>query len=227
MRKYPEKSEIAVFRDLSELLSELHRKYHLYYRKDRLLKDQLVATADVQHVARYLREKYPQHRMTRSQDRISVIKSAGAYSIATTDGEEGAYYGLGQGFRGPAERRICSYGRRVYHRNYTRKRLAMRKGCWVYGKTHIARKHHSDDEIEQALKKHKKKDTYICVEDVWHILYINEDENGDEQVLGHENDEENGGMFIVEDGEDSCLLADEVYEINRNLETQLANKSFL
>ena len=219
MRKNPEMSEVAAFRDLFAYLNKIQRQLHPDYRKDRFLKDQLVTSADIPQVARALREKVPQNSHEASQ-RIAALlssepNSAGSFTVSCSDDEE-IYYGLGQRYRGQAQRRISFPQRRPRFRrkDETRKKLALIKGCWVCGKDHLAWKFHSEKEISAALEEHKKDGVYLSIEGVADFAG---------QYLAEMEDESD------EDGErglDSAMLVDEVSDINCDLEKNLANNAF-
>lgn len=214
MRRSPDKSELAVFRDLSATLARIQRQLHVDYRKDRFLKDQLVAAADIEHVSRALKEKAPLTAHEASQRIASLLsgepKSAGAR--ANTD--ESAYYGLGQRYRGDAERRVGPV-RGNFSRNANRRKLAKIKGCWVCGKQHLAHRFHSKEEVKKGLEKHKKAGAYVAVEDVISVFLAESEEDAESSELESE------------DMDDQVMIAEEIRDINKELETNLSNKVFL
>ena len=222
MRKSPEKSEIAVFRDLCASLGKIQRQLHSDYRKDRFLKDQIVAAADIPHVARALREKVPTTSHEATQ-RIAALlsrepNSAGVY-IADLREDDHAYYGLGQRYKGQAERRIgrsagkSSRTPRVNRRSVARK-LAMIQGCWVCGKEHQARKNHSEGEILAALAKHKENGVYLAADDIIEVFQV---------LMAKDDDDDSEDELPGDDG----MMAEEVCEINAELERSFANSAFL
>jgi len=213
MKRSPEKSELAVFRDLSATLARIQRQLHADYRKDRFLKDQLVAAADIPHVARALKEKAPLTAHEATQRIASLLsgepRSAGSYSNT----EESAYYGLGQRYKGDAQRKMGS-SRSKFRRNPAKKKLARIKGCWVCGGEHLAHKHHSREEVAKALDNHKRTGAYVSVEDVIGVFLAEDDEESESEL---ESDDE----------EAEAMVAAEIRDINKDLEVQLSNKIFL
>lgn len=125
MRKYPEKSEIAVFRDLCAFLSKVQRQLHKDYRKDRFLKYRLVLATDIPHVSPALKEKVPDTSHEATQ-RIAALlsgepNSAGAYFVENEE-EDQALYGLGKRIKGQAQRLIGDFrsqkGRQTRQQNW-------------------------------------------------------------------------------------------------------------
>jgi hypothetical protein len=72
MKSSPEKSEIAVFRDLAAHLPKIQRQLSQEYQKDVFLKDQLMTAADLPSVTRTLREKPPKTAQE-AQQRIAAL----------------------------------------------------------------------------------------------------------------------------------------------------------
>ena len=138
MKNSPEKSELEVFRKVSEDLVQTQHQLHEDYRKDRFLRDQLLVCADIPRLKRSLIEKIPataQEAMQRIATLLSSEpRSAGAY-FNQNDAED-AFDGFGKRYGGDARRRAKAFR----HKGSTlKKKLATVKGCWVCGRSHRAR----------------------------------------------------------------------------------------
>jgi hypothetical protein len=213
--KSPEKSEIEVFRDLAAYLSRVQRQLSREYNKDIFLRDQMVIAADHPAVARALKEKPPGTAHEAQQRIASLLEdspgSAGAHLVSEKAFVSEANYGLGQRYRGDARRRFSGESGR---KEKTSKRpISQIKGCWVCGKDHRARSHHTQQEIQVALQKHKKNGSYVAAEDVIDAFAA----EGASSESGSAEESEKEGSYTV------C----EVRDINKMLERELSNTTFV
>ncbi len=219
MRKTPEKSEISVFPDLSATLARIQRQLHPDYRKDRFLKDQLVAAVDIPHVAKALKEKAPVTAHEATQRIASLLSNEPNCAGKHAGDTDNAFYGLRQRYRGHAERNVGHGGSKGrFQRSSSKKRLAKIKGCWVCGANHMAHKFHSRDDIQKALEQHKKTGAYVSAEDVISVLLAESEESSSSDLAALDDD----------DGADSsAYLVEEILDLNEELEMEMSNKAFL
>jgi hypothetical protein len=213
LQENPNKSEISVFRDLAACLSKIQRQLSREYHKDIFLKDQLVAAADVPIISRALREKPPKTAHEAQQRIASLLEdapgSAGANISVQDDDKASANYGLGQRFSGDARRKFS--GSNARQRGKEKTSIARIKGCWVCGKDHRARSHHSKKDIEEALENHKKLGAFVSAEDVVDVC-----------VVATESDEDSDDS----PNDDNAYAVTEILDLNAALEQEFSNLSF-
>jgi len=223
MEEHPEKSELEIFREVSDQLTKVQHQLHKDYHEPRFLRDQLLIAADLPHLRRSLIEKIPataQEAMQRIATLLSSEpRSAGAN--CTWENMDEVHYGLGMRYGGNARKNLKGASARKDRRS-VRRVLASIKGCWVCKKKHRARDHHSSEEIITALNRIKKETPAVMfsVEDIDDIqsvyLSMHEEENDDDSASQEsESDEVN---FIA--------MTDE-QRMGRAHEAFLANTSFL
>ena len=105
MQEAPEKSEIEVFRELSEELTRIQHQLHSDYHGDRFLRDQLLVAADIPHLRRSLIDKMPRTAPEAMQRIATLLSSeplsAGAnFAMHSTQ----ANYGVNKQFGGQAKK---------------------------------------------------------------------------------------------------------------------------
>lgn len=219
MEKEPEKSELEVFRNVTDQLTKIQHQLHRSYHDPRFLRDQLLIAADLPHLRRSLIEKIPKTAQEAMQ-RIATLlssepKSAGANCIHEDRDE--INYGLGNRYGGQARKSLkgSSFKR---NKNNSRTSLASIKGCWVCGKPHRARDHHPSEDVIKALNdiKKKKPSVLFTVEDIDEIqavyMSISDDVDSD-------SDSSKSEANIIDETSDE--------NIGQMHEIYLANKSFL
>lgn len=100
MQNAPDKSEMEVFREVSDELIKTQHQLHTDYHSDRFLRDQLLVCADIPRLKRSLIEKIPTSAQEAMQ-RIATLLSSEPKSAAANFGDEDeANYGFGKRFRG-------------------------------------------------------------------------------------------------------------------------------
>ena len=144
MANDPDKSQMEVFRHVSDELIKTQLQLHEDYRKDRFLRDQLLIAADIPRLRRSLIERIPSTAQEAMQ-RIATLlssepKSAGAFF---TNDADAALYGFGKRFGGQARGKYKKFGKK----DSLKRKLALVRGCWVCGKNHPAKGNHSPQEI--------------------------------------------------------------------------------
>ena len=223
MKNSPEKSELEVFRKVSEDLVQTQHQLHEDYRKDRFLRDQLLVCADIPRLKRSLIEKIPataQEAMQRIATLLSSEpRSAGAY-FNQNDAED-AFYGFGKRYGGDARRRAKAFR----HKGSTlKKKLATVKGCWVCGRSHRARGYHSPQDIIQAVNriKNQKPTRTFTAEEVNTIqeayaALIDDDGGGSD---------ESGNSGDSSEGNEEVNFVQDFQQIERDNYQNLSNAAF-
>ena len=204
LEKFPEKPQTSVFQDMSSTLTKIQRQLHDDYKKERFLKDRLVASADIPEISKALKEKPPS-----SQEAVQRIAALLSSKPRTAD--SGAYYGLGKRYLGQARRKLRPQNK---SRDKKKSKLSMIKGCWVCGKSHFARDHHSPEEIERSIERLKSSGAYLSIEDAINAFYADD-----------RSDSESDGSDAVEEGNKSYYM-EQVCDINQNLVDKLSNQCF-
>jgi hypothetical protein len=167
MAKYPEKSQVEVFKMVYRTLSRTQRKLHKYYHSDRFLRYQLSISANLPQLERSFKEKAAQTTQESAQ-RIAALLSSDTGSSGSQRGYSAEYeineinYGLGSRFEGDTRKRFLSKGKG----NRNSWKGPRKRGCWVCEKDHFAREHHSKEEISAALQKMKSERVFVSAESV-------------------------------------------------------------
>jgi hypothetical protein len=212
MRASPEKSELSVFKDVCRLLTKTQRQLHADYHKDRFLRDQIVIAADIPHVERSLREKATASSQEAIQRIAALLSSepASAGSYIVQEDENQALYGLGRRFGGDARRK-------TYRKNFGASAKSPRnvKGCWVCGKDHKARDHHTREQVIAALQKHRENGALISADCALDCMMIGA------QMSDHDKEDSHTGT------DSEAHLAAEVLETNKYMESEMRDVAFL
>jgi len=121
---------------------------------------------DLHGIKRALKEKSPRtaHESTQMIAALCSDKKE----------ETSAYFGLGRKFGGKATRRVTL----PRTKKNKRSKLSKVNGYWVRGKEHLARDHHSREEIEEAISK-LKKGSYVSISDVVDVSIADGDEESE------------------------------------------------
>ena len=224
----PDKSELEVFRTLSEELVQTQHQLHADYHLDRFLRDQLLISADIPKLRRSLIEKIPRTAQEAMQ-RIATLlssepRSASAHICDDAMNDGDAMYGFGSRFGGNARKR----SKRPFKRkmNSFNRRLAKVKGCWVCGKDHPARGFHSPQEIIQAVNriKHAKPERAFSTEEMSTI------QNSYLAMYGMDDSDDPGGNSEMSDdgeAEDEANFTQELQLIALSNQEHLVNVSFM
>ena len=228
MQEAPEKSEIEVFRDLSNRLTQIQRQLDKSYRTDNFLRDQLLVAADLTSIKQSMRERVPKTAQEATQRIATFLSSeagsAGSNAFFNCDTAfNEALYSLGSKYGGEAKRNLKGYqkGNRKGAAKISSKWFAGVKGCYVCGKNHMARTRHSRDEIMAAIKKLKEKHSkaLLSVED---LAMITDDLLWDGEGEGNKDD-----IVLSEDEAEAGYIACDVMELHKDQEVHLANISFV
>ena len=160
LKKYPEKPQTAVFQELSAHLTKVQRQLHPDYRKDRFLKDAIVASADLPDISKALKEKVPVTAHEATQ-RIAALLPDTPHQ----ENHDEAFYGIGRRYMGKASQR-----QKRPRRSRDRFKLSAVEGCWVCGKNHNARQNHSKEEVDKAVNRLKGTGAYVSIEEAIEVF---------------------------------------------------------
>ena len=228
MRNNPDKSELEVFREVSDNLTRVQHQLHKDYHHDRFLRDQLLRAADLPHLRRSLIEKIPataQEAMQRIATLLSSEpRSAGANFVNDhADGTnlDEVHYGLGKRFGGNAKKHLRGYSSR--HKKSSRaQKLASVKGCWVCGADHKARDHHNKNDILDALNRIKNQQSQALYsgEHVAEMVSVFLAYHNESDGESSEGDSDSADMV-------NYLSSSDIREIEEANEAYLANNAFI
>ena len=223
MANDPDKSQMEVFRHVSDELIKTQLQLHEDYRKDRFLRDQLLIAADIPRLRRSLIERIPSTAQEAMQ-RIATLlssepKSAGAFF---TNDADAALYGFGKRFGGQARGKYKKFGKK----DSLKRKLALVRGCWVCGKNHPAKGNHSPQEIINAVNRIKSSKparafTAEEVEMLQESYTAMIAEESEEEVEGDVDDASGG------EGDDEVNYSNELSNIERQTQQKLSNISYL
>lgn len=219
LQKHSDKSQTAVFRDLCARLSRIQRQLHMDYRPDRFLKDQIVLSADLPSVSRALKEKPPitSHEATQRIAALLSDETISASCNASIDNEDQLHYSLGKRLGGEAERpyRISRKRKDKSETRSDRMMLSKVKGCWVCGKEHPARKYHPREEVEAAVNRLKNAKAFVSIDQAISVFTSEQSDVSIDESESEQSDGENLGM-----------IAEEVENVNKEIEERLSNRCF-
>lgn len=217
-KRHPEKSQLSVFREMSARLSNIQRQLDTKYREDIFLRDQIITATNIEHVRRALKINTPLTAHEANQKIASFLssepRSAGNYCDEGDNGD--VFFGIGQKFKGGAERRIIPYKRDGKRPGSSRRTLSKIKGCWVCGADHLANRFHPKADVDNALKKLRTQNAYLSVDDVYSVFLTDDHSDLYESDASENEEDQNAG-----------LITTEVCDINKQLESALSNNVFL
>lgn len=159
MKNSPEKSEVAVFKEMCRLLSTTQRQLDEAYHDDLFLRDQIVIATDVPEVERSLREKAAKTSYEATQRIANLLSNEPRSAGMKTRGNDRAFYGLGKRFGGQARRPPA----KTKNRKFNNEKDTTRCGCVVCNEDHFARNHHTQDEIVAAIRKRRRHPPKHCI----------------------------------------------------------------
>lgn len=244
-KRYPEKSQIEVFRLCFDRLMKIQRQLDEKYQDDLFLRDQTVSRiSNLTQIRDSMKNVFPQ-TSTQSKDRIGSFLSAEPGSAASHISEpDFALYGLGQKYGGDAMKKFRSRSqpwkkspnfnsrfnraqsnhRRPNKENQYANQHSRPKrfsGCYVCKGDHKALDHHSPEEVSRALlnMKNSRERIYLAVDDVVDT-FIGSAEDGDESDSseGSNSEDEISANFLTTDPISN--------ELNTQLEQKLSNNVF-
>ena len=198
--------------ELTDEFSAVQMQLPPTYHEDVFLPDKLILAADVPHIHEPLLDEVTptaQEAMQCIAARLSYEpQSAGANNSWQQDE---CHYSMDRKFGGKARGKF-----KGYTNNRTRitnlRKLASFKGCWVYGKSHLARDFHSQGEVLDAVTR------------------IKNDNLSSINVTDLLSDHELAPTFDESSEDESEKSPEDAIETNvvfQNLETNLANRAFV
>ena len=217
MRLNQEKSLLEVFNSLSTKLSEIQRQLHPDYRKDRLLRDQLIRCVDTADISRSLKERVPTTAHDAHQRIAPLLSHEQGSASSFIPTEDSVNFHSARRFGGEAQRSLRRSFKQSAKRNQGSRKV---RGCWCCGKDHYARDYHSSREIKEALYRHKKVGRiYLSINDA---VQICDDMNSE----GDENNfaEESSASF---DENRDDMINFGLTSVNEDIERELSNKAFI
>ena len=181
MVRFPEKSQLSVFKDMVIHLQKLQRQLHSDYRKDRFLRDQLIVSADNPDISKLLRGVTFPTALAANQRIASLLSSAPGSASEFSNGisQDEVNVGIDHRFHGEAVKHPRGHSSRYRNRGGTSSKFSKVKGCWVCGKNHKARDHHPHSEIRKALEELKSKNAYVLADQVFEIFILAEEQDSD------------------------------------------------